>query len=361
MIDTTDNNRVVVVQKEHWSRHISAGASFSMSMIMYHLRRKAGTCPRPNCTGSGTAKPGERAKILTWYAFCLGTQYPSVLTRYSETCRLNFFPALDELEGNCGRVPIFEDDVECSRRQAMEDLQLYGSRSEPLDRIDIDESSRLADISLPRSQNAFESEVAVDSPAQVNKKSDTELHDHQTVTALDWNSGSTPLESWLNQSAIPSASPIFGNEGKEDVVMTEDPVAQEMEEIKVFRNVHMSVAPEPNTNTIDIAAVDQVAELDLDAQIYYRNIVDRYPELPLYLALRLARANRDRADRLRRKKVVKSTVSVMKQTLPAKFSASPSHRKHKCKVCGKRFTRPSSLQTQMYSHIGEKRRQDSFT
>ncbi|KAF2863360.1 hypothetical protein K470DRAFT_207468, partial [Piedraia hortae CBS 480.64] len=29
-------------------------------------------------------------------------------------------------------------------------------------------------------------------------------------------------------------------------------------------------------------------------------------------------------------------------------------KKHKCKVCEKRFTRPSSLQTHMYSHTGEK-------
>jgi hypothetical protein len=35
-------------------------------------------------------------------------------------------------------------------------------------------------------------------------------------------------------------------------------------------------------------------------------------------------------------------------------SASPQ-KKHRCKVCDKRFTRPSSLQTHMYSHTGEKR------
>jgi uncharacterized Zn-finger protein len=29
-------------------------------------------------------------------------------------------------------------------------------------------------------------------------------------------------------------------------------------------------------------------------------------------------------------------------------------KKHKCKICDKRFTRPSSLQTHMYSHTGEK-------
>lgn len=34
---------------------------------------------------------------------------------------------------------------------------------------------------------------------------------------------------------------------------------------------------------------------------------------------------------------------------------SNAQKKHKCKVCDKRFTRPSSLQTHMYSHTGEKR------
>ncbi|KAI6713347.1 hypothetical protein JHW43_004146 [Diplocarpon mali] len=34
--------------------------------------------------------------------------------------------------------------------------------------------------------------------------------------------------------------------------------------------------------------------------------------------------------------------------------SSTTQKKHKCKVCDKRFTRPSSLQTHMYSHTGEK-------
>ena len=43
--------------------------------------------------------------------------------------------------------------------------------------------------------------------------------------------------------------------------------------------------------------------------------------------------------------------------------SSSSQKKHKCKICDKRFTRPSSLQTHMYSHTGEKRksRYHSFT
>lgn len=38
----------------------------------------------------------------------------------------------------------------------------------------------------------------------------------------------------------------------------------------------------------------------------------------------------------------------------SKVSAS-TQKKHRCNVCDKRFTRPSSLQTHMYSHTGEKR------
>ncbi|KAI9720467.1 MAG: hypothetical protein M1812_002973 [Candelaria pacifica] len=36
--------------------------------------------------------------------------------------------------------------------------------------------------------------------------------------------------------------------------------------------------------------------------------------------------------------------------------ASSTQKKHRCKICDKRFTRPSSLQTHMYSHTGEKRK-----
>lgn len=50
------------------------------------------------------------------------------------------------------------------------------------------------------------------------------------------------------------------------------------------------------------------------------------------------------------------------QSMMGQFSSkisSSTQKKHKCKVCDKRFTRPSSLQTHMYSHTGEKRKSHS--
>lgn len=51
------------------------------------------------------------------------------------------------------------------------------------------------------------------------------------------------------------------------------------------------------------------------------------------------------------------------QSMMGQFSSkvsSSSQKKHKCKICDKRFTRPSSLQTHMYSHTGEKRKNTYF-
>lgn len=51
------------------------------------------------------------------------------------------------------------------------------------------------------------------------------------------------------------------------------------------------------------------------------------------------------------------------QSMMGQFSSkvsSSTQKKHKCKVCDKRFTRPSSLQTHMYSHTGEKRKYHDY-
>ena len=53
------------------------------------------------------------------------------------------------------------------------------------------------------------------------------------------------------------------------------------------------------------------------------------------------------------------TIPPAPQSMMGQFNSkvsSSTQKKHKCKICDKRFTRPSSLQTHMYSHTGEKRK-----
>lgn len=56
--------------------------------------------------------------------------------------------------------------------------------------------------------------------------------------------------------------------------------------------------------------------------------------------------------------LIGSQIPPAPQSMMGQFSSkvsSSTQKKHKCKVCDKRFTRPSSLQTHIYSHTGEKR------
>jgi hypothetical protein len=152
---------------------------------------------------------------------------------------------------------------------------------------------QLAD--LPPKRSASEFEAAVDRPAKARKIGESRHFNYQAVTAIDWNSGASPLDAWLNQSAVPSvATQQLQKQHSEEG----NPAAQELEEIKVFRNVHIADAPEPRTHEGLPTSPEDVAYLGLQAQIYYRNIVDRYPLLPAYLVRRLAIANYRRAERL---------------------------------------------------------------
>ena len=214
----------------------------------------------------------------------------------SDTCSLNFFSEYINLEDSFQSVNVSEDDV--ARRQAEEDLQLYGSRPQPPDVIDIDHSAEQTQV-WPK-WNLSELEPADHRPAEVRKTDDPGIHAAQRVTAMDWNSGASPLDSWLNQNAIPSFALAITQEPSR--LSEEDLVAQEAEEIKVFRSVHIAMATEAagmsTSHTID----EDLAGLALGARIYYRNIRDRYPDIPMFLARRLAKANLDRAEILQVKR-----------------------------------------------------------
>ncbi len=208
-------------------------------------------------------------------------------------------------------MTVSEDDI--ARQQIEEDLRLYGSRPEPPDIVEVDEATQLAN--LPPKRNASEFEAAVDRPAKMRKKGESKEFNYQALTVMDWNSGASPLDAWLNQSAVPSTTEALNQPGS--MKPDNDLLAQEMEEIKVFRNVHVATAPSMERNDPPLECIEG---LDFDAQIYYRNIIDRYPVIPIYLARRLAQANHDRAERLREMKGAQPKLSFNHDVSPPHWS-----------------------------------------
>ena len=194
------------------------------------------------------------------------------------------------MEDAFSRFIVSEEDI--ARQQTEEDLRLYGSRPKPADAVDIGESTQLGNPIPKRDASAFE--AMVERPAKLAKREECKTFDDGAVTAMDWNCGASPLDAWLNQSAIPSTATVLELPDQRDSV--EDLVAQEVEEIKVFRNVHVATTSSPKEKE---TAIDGFEGLELAAQIYYRNIRDRYPLLPTYLARRLAQANYERSERFR--------------------------------------------------------------
>ena len=224
----------------------------------------------------------------------------------SGTCRLKYYPFSADSEDNLSHSDIAEDEL-IVKKQIEEDLQLYGRRPEPPEAVEIDEATQLAERQLTPLQNAAESEVVVDRPANVRSKRESKACDSQTVTTVDWNSGASPLDAWLNQSAVPLEPGILENHKQGQKPSELDLIAQETREINIFRNVHVDLTTSHGKS--DALLCNDVLNLPSGAQIYYRNIMDRYPSLPTYLGCRLAAANFSRAERLRALGVRERTVA----------------------------------------------------
>ena len=220
------------------------------------------------------------------------------------------------MEDMFSRFIVSEDDI--ARRQVEEDLQLYGSRPRPPDAVDNDESIQLGNRVPKRNASVFE--ATVDRPAKLSKKEHSITFDDGAVTAMDWNSGASPLDAWLNQSAIPSTATVL--ELPDQPGSVDDLVAQEVQEIKFFRNVHLLKASNPEEKE---TAVDEFEGLELAAQIYCRNIRDWYPLLPTYFARRLGQANYQRFERFRSEQLKSEQPNRQFAVQPHSVSSPLSH------------------------------------
>ena len=92
-------------------------------------------------------------------------------------------------------------DDHIAQKQADEDLQLFGRRSEPLDLVDLDKSTNIRNQLFKRS--ASEIGAPNDRPQNIrksdlNEKSETVA----AVIAMDWNSGASPLSHGSTKALV---------------------------------------------------------------------------------------------------------------------------------------------------------------
>lgn len=286
-------------------------------MIISLLQREGARCPRPSCKGE-SGHPTEQPDQQTWYEQPYHRYVYSccvALTTGSPECGLNYYTSSSDLDLGFERVTVMEEGDEVAQRQAKEDLLLHGNRPKPQDSEEI-YASMIDPMELDspaQTRKRMASEMQASDIGRLSKTRKEDNPDRQSaihpsdlgeragrnnnVTAIDWNGGKSPLDAWLNQSALPSAIQPLGPEFEEKDRQEREATAREMKEIEFFRNVHISASDNVHQKT---EAVDSngASHIDFGAQIYYRNIVDRYPLIPPYLARRLAEANFHRAERL---------------------------------------------------------------
>jgi hypothetical protein len=193
-----------------------------------------------------------------------------------------------------------------ARQQALEDLQSFGARKPPTD-----VASHLSDSipgleiteyksNLSKQDSHVLARDGQDKPQRFSDSMNPELEwpineqKRMPLTAIDWNSGKSPLEAWLNQSAVPSLDTRL-----QDIVQeekhTQASLDQEQHDIGYLRKVHLHVDDKPLQQCY--LGKDAV---DPSTLPYRRKITDKFPCVPAFLVSRLAEANLHRDNRLRR-------------------------------------------------------------
>ncbi|KAL9034320.1 MAG: hypothetical protein Q9214_007096, partial [Letrouitia sp. 1 TL-2023] len=169
----------------------------------------------------------------------------------------------EELDENLGRITVEEKEDQVVRQQIEDDIRIFGSRPEPLDTVELDENEHLRN--LPPKRSASEFAAAVDRPAEVRKKSESQAYNYESITAIDWHTGETPLSAWLNQSAVPASVPAEKQHEYSSITTKDELLHQEKREIEVFKYIHIAPPSEPTDDPRLSKTLEHGSDLELDA------------------------------------------------------------------------------------------------
>jgi hypothetical protein len=217
------------------------------------------------------------------------------------------------------------EDEEVSQRQLEEDAALYGRRLMLTENEDIDEEmpdappqgrsyldlASLQDLSGP---SLSRTELSITKPVTLEMLSERDDISIEEISGEIQKAAQ--LDTWLTESSsAPNKILDIGQQVQEGRNEELDEREWEEKEIEFFRNVHISPAPKsepdkPEEET-NVLFAEVTRDLGVSGLIYYRNIIDRFPLVPDFLARRLAKANCQRAERLEsQRRIEKETVNM---------------------------------------------------
>ncbi|EXJ84194.1 hypothetical protein A1O3_04861 [Capronia epimyces CBS 606.96] len=297
------NRPTVAINKGNWGNCITPGAEILMLIVMESISWHVTSCPRPTCDGRPTL------------------DFSGGVMACCPKCGLKYLP--QKLLSGPGQDQNISDAIQVLESQIVEDAEVFGHRPLPGNLVGEDLLGVNAVEPSQQDMNAPDMDRGATEPSNIPflavKASPSNGSDHashfpvaeDTGQASDNTSplhfgpiggrdhdeepatGAAPIMRWLQDTSPPEQSTSLLERQREKDQAQQRALEQEANNLEAIRNVFISNAPCPPPDH-ELASEG----MPFGARIYYRNIIDRYPDVPKYLARRLAEANWNRANRL---------------------------------------------------------------
>lgn len=225
------------------------------------------------------------------------------LTSNSTNCGLKYYPPTAELKDAMGNLQVKDEAESVLQRQAAEDLNAFGMRPAPRDAVGLElHHVEMQDQPVKGGVEPSDAANAILDPNNLQRLDeledglDSRFPPVDALPIIDWHSGPTPMDAWLNQSAIRMETGIV-QEIDDDQLQESKILEQEKRDIELLRKVHLAAEPAgPDIGRLEDDAYDGLEE---SAKPFLRKILDKFPLIKPFLARRLAESSLSRDRRLR--------------------------------------------------------------
>lgn len=255
-----------------------------MTIVLTMLKLPIRQCPRPSC-GYQISDITETETFTT-----------------CPKCELSF-----RFNPDVKNLGLAAEDDKLQLAQQDDDLDYFGRRPRPADVIEIQSDDEQEVPAIPAMLTAMPSgaqELSADNLAALETASTQHIDDsfikpmkHSQLTPIYKIGSGEGMDSWLNFSVMPAHEPQPQSSISDTLEGLAQQTRQERKDIEALKRVHL-VSKVPESQPLK-DTVKEYQDMPLDAQIYLRKVIDRFPQMSPFLAKRFADANVRRLSRLR--------------------------------------------------------------